>query len=273
MGLLAGLKEGNQHNDVNLVLDDGELEASKFVLSLRSEYFSKMFDKHSGFKENQARDVKISCKKVVMEKIVIHLYGGAVTVDGLNFNEVVELLHMLNLMVLEDAFKLAEKNFVNELESDRYPLEECIDAMNFVFSTQLNDTFLGLLGYIWRNIDVVMREHQDYIVKFSPDILKAYFKDRDMFFDDSDFFVSTLEFLTKWEEIHNPTGGFKATFKEEISMVDLKMFKIEELLGCVRKSKLFNDEDIDAAVLEVHRRDMMTRNRYDDDYSDYSSLV
>ena len=57
--LLKGLKDGSQHNDVKIVLEDGELEANKFVLSVRSEYFSKMFDKDGGFRENQTGDVRI----------------------------------------------------------------------------------------------------------------------------------------------------------------------------------------------------------------------
>ena len=31
--LLKSLRDGNQYNDVKIVLDDGDLEASKFVLS------------------------------------------------------------------------------------------------------------------------------------------------------------------------------------------------------------------------------------------------
>ena len=91
--------------------------------------------------------------------------------------------------------------------------------------------------------------------------------------DDNSSFFTTVDEVVSSTFIGPPSlfdVEFKATFKEEISMVDLKVFKIEELLGCVRKSKLFNDEDIDAAVLDVHRRHMLTRARYDDDYSDYS---
>ena len=93
--LLKSLRDGNQYNDVKIVLDDGDLEASKFVLSSRSEYFYKMFDKSHKFQENLQRDVKVSCKKVVMEQILTYLYGGEISIDGLSLIDAVELLDML----------------------------------------------------------------------------------------------------------------------------------------------------------------------------------
>ena len=48
---------------------------------------------------------------------------------------------------------------------------------------------------------------------------------------------------------------FKTVLKDEIRLVDLTTFEVEDLLGYVKKSKLFKDEDIDAAILKIHERE------------------
>ena len=274
--LLKGLKDGSQHNDVKIVLEDGELEANKFVLSVRSEYFSKMFDKDGGFRENQTGDVRISCKKVVMEKILAYLYGGEVSIDGLDLLEVVQFLDMLRLMMLDDAFKCVENDFQEKLKSDTYPLEVCLNSVSVVLTNKLHKTFLDLMGFIWKNIETVTEEHQEYIEKLPRKILKSYFTERKMFprCDDENsrkHFISAIVFFTIWEEVFNPVGGFKVAFKEEFELVDLTVFNIKDLLGCVKSSKIFSDEKIDAAVVKIHEKEKRCAryHGYDSDNSDY----
>ena len=36
--------DSGEHNDVEIVLDDGVIKASKLILSSRSEYFERMFN-------------------------------------------------------------------------------------------------------------------------------------------------------------------------------------------------------------------------------------
>ena len=63
--LLNSFKDDHPHKDVKIILDDGKIEASKFVLAARSEYFKKMFD-DDRFKESQENAVSVPCKKIVM---------------------------------------------------------------------------------------------------------------------------------------------------------------------------------------------------------------
>ena len=97
--LLKGLQNNHPHNDVKIILDDGEIEASKFVLAARSEYFKKMFNDAHRFKESQENAVTIPYKRIVMNKVIEYLY-----VDGLALVEVFEYLDLLRLMMLEEAF-------------------------------------------------------------------------------------------------------------------------------------------------------------------------
>ena len=42
-----------EHNDVLIKVDDGQVAANKFMLSVRSTYFAAMFSKSSNFKEEK----------------------------------------------------------------------------------------------------------------------------------------------------------------------------------------------------------------------------
>ena len=64
--LLNSFKNDHPHKDVKIILDDGEIEASKFVLAARSDYFEKMFNRDHQFKEIQENAVTVPSKKIVM---------------------------------------------------------------------------------------------------------------------------------------------------------------------------------------------------------------
>ena len=64
--LLNSFKNDHPHKDVKIILDDGEIKASKLILAKRSEYFTKMFDDDHRFKESQENAVSVPCKKIVM---------------------------------------------------------------------------------------------------------------------------------------------------------------------------------------------------------------
>merc|ERR1712126_20075 len=213
----------------------------------------------SGFKENQARDVKISCKKVVMEKILGYLYGGEVTLDGLSLKEAVELLDMLRQMVLEDAFKLAESELIEKIKYEDFNLADCLNTVDFVFAIKLQRTFFSLMDYIWSHLHIVSEEHGEHVVD------KSFLEKFASYFSDGEFkpnyeslgplhIIHELNFFSRCQERHgNPS--LKAILQQKIQSVDLKTFEVEELLGCIKKSKLFKDEDIDAAVLQIHERE------------------
>ena len=44
-----------EHNDVDIILEDGVIRACKLVLSSRLEYFQKMFSKKSQFQEQKKK--------------------------------------------------------------------------------------------------------------------------------------------------------------------------------------------------------------------------
>ena len=92
--------DNGEHNDVDIILEDGVIRASKLILASRLEYFEKAFDKKSQFQEQKENTVKFPCKKVVMRKILEHLYGGKLDFSGLSYVEIIELEEMLRFLLL-----------------------------------------------------------------------------------------------------------------------------------------------------------------------------
>ena len=131
------LAEGHQHNDVKIILDDGEVHVNKFLMSVGSEYFSAMFNDQSKFEESDGT-VKVACKKIVMEKLVKLVYGGNLDIKGLKLLEVVELLEMLRMTLMEGAFKFLEKKildeFISVLKIENY---EMFNEVSVVLKTAL----------------------------------------------------------------------------------------------------------------------------------------
>ena len=70
-----------EHNDVEIDLEDGVIKASKLILSSRSEYFERMFNKNSQFREQRQGSVKFHCKKLNMRE---SLYSGNLDVSNCN---------------------------------------------------------------------------------------------------------------------------------------------------------------------------------------------
>ena len=98
-------------NDVKIVLQDGEIMANKDIISARCEYFATMFsNKEVKFIEGETNSVDLSfCRKVVMEKIISFLFIGDVELHDLSFAHLMDLMHMSNMMLLEDLFADTQK--------------------------------------------------------------------------------------------------------------------------------------------------------------------
>ena len=108
--VMEDLLKCEEHLDVTIVCDDGEVKASKFILTARSEYFATMF-KSDNFKESSGK-VLMPCKKIVMDKVIEFLYGGIFYHSQMPAIEVLLLLDMFRLMMLEDAFTILEEYFI-----------------------------------------------------------------------------------------------------------------------------------------------------------------
>ena len=110
---MEDLLKYDDHSDVTIVLEDGEIKSNKFILSARSAYFDSMF-KGDNFKESDGR-VTIPCKKVIMEKVIQYIYGDIFDHSLLSHVEKLELLDIFRMMMLQDAFATLEKYFIQNI--------------------------------------------------------------------------------------------------------------------------------------------------------------
>ena len=104
--ILAMITSGTS-NDVNILLEDGEILANKDVLCARSDYFATMF---SNNKDNQVKFVEgetnkvnmVHCTKVIMQKIINYLFSGDMSIHDLNLPDIVKMMNMTSMMMLDD---------------------------------------------------------------------------------------------------------------------------------------------------------------------------
>ena len=92
--ILAMITSGTS-NDVNILLEDGEILANKDVLCARSDYFSTMFRNNNqvSFVEGETNMVDMGhCNKVVMEKIIKYLFSGDMILHDLCLPDLVKMV-------------------------------------------------------------------------------------------------------------------------------------------------------------------------------------
>ena len=148
--LLNIFKNDHPHKDVKIILDDGEIEASKFVLAARSEYFKKMFNDDHQFKESQENAVTIPCKQIVINKVIEYLYGGGdINIDGLAMVEIFEYLDLLRLMMLEEAFDIVDRDLLVS-KFDSYPPLDYLPALEFAMYHEIDQHDYQIMHIIFK---------------------------------------------------------------------------------------------------------------------------
>ena len=160
---LIGSIDSDEHNDVDIVLEDGVIKANKLILSRRSEYFQKMFNKNSHFQEQKESSVQLPCKKLIMKKIFEHLYGGNLAVSGLTCTEMIELLNMLRYLLLQDAHRALENYLRDQLKTGKIPVKESLDAVETAHSFKLELATDLLVDHISLNLDILLSDHTEII--------------------------------------------------------------------------------------------------------------
>ena len=266
-----------EHNDVDIILEDGMISASKLILSSRSEYFQKMFNKNSQFEEQRSSSVNFPCKKVIMQKILEHLYGGNLVVSGLTCLEMIELLNMLRLLLLEETFISYEDYLVEQLCAKNVPINECLDAVEMANSLKFETITNNLLGRITSAFGLLLYCKSEDLEKLSVEIvvkmMSGIFISERSYAKPPEIQMQNLKFFHLWLSKNRNllTEGQK---KEIILGFDLSKFSVKQLLSEVRNTRFFNDVDIFAAVNIVHDKVREELNEVRSDYDEmYNSNV
>ena len=106
--LLDSLKK-EEFSDIKIEALDGEVKANKTILSIRSEYFSRMLSPNNNFRESSNGRVKLPYPKVVVEKVVTYLYSGEMDCDDMELGPLLDLMELLKMMNLTEEVKQVER--------------------------------------------------------------------------------------------------------------------------------------------------------------------
>jgi len=251
--------DNGEHNDVDIILDDGVIRASKLILSSRSEYFQKMFDKKSQFVKQKQNSVKFFCKKHLMMKILTHIYGGDLLVSDLTCLEIVEMQDILRLLLLEDASHVLKRHVKEKFMKLEFSIRECFDAVEIAHSLKLENMRKKLLLYLIIFMDDLVNDYIEDIEALSAEIILNIFaiihkRESSLKFQVISTHykeISKLKFIQIWAESN--TEDLTEELKQTIfQCFDLTKFSVGQLLGDVRNSKLFSDEEVFEAVKTVN---------------------
>ena len=195
-------------------------------------------------------------KKIVMNKVIEYLYGGELNIDGLAMVEVYECMDLLRMMLLDDAYLDLETKLLDHLNS--FPPLEYLPALVFTMSHEIYPHDQHIMHIILKDptIKATILNHPEEIRKLPKSIVFLVLKFLDIFKDSAseiDKFRFFKIWIDAWIIMDDQNEDAKWARKIARKKLELIHFRIEDLLGEVKKSKLFNDADIDNAVIEVSR--------------------
>ena len=191
-----------------------------------------------------------------MNKVIEYLYGGELNIDGLAMVEVYECMDLLRMMLLDDAYLDLETKLLDHLNS--FPPLEYLPALVFTMSHEIYPHDQHIMHIILKDptIKATILNHPEEIRKLPKSIVFLVLKFLDIFKDSAseiDKFRFFKIWIDAWIIMDDQNEDAKWARKIARKKLELIHFRIEDLLGEVKKSKLFNDADIDNAVIEVSR--------------------
>ena len=264
------LKSGKMTSSIRIVLEDGEIDANKDVLSARCEYFATMFSNENGIKfiEGETSSVDMShCSKVVMEKIIDYLFSGEMRINDLNLDQLLKLMNMASLMLLDDVFVNVENfiigwlpdsgvncAFLPELVSglmlaEQFKLDAVKDLIKFELHKSLKD-----IPHISDVVEDSLSPFKFLPYSLMKDILlyeKEEFRKIRIIKDSTPSTRQKFDVFVFWLSENDCSEEEK---KEIVDSFNFDDFTAEELLTEVRLSGLYSISIICSKALEILRK-------------------
>ena len=249
-------------NDVNIVLEDGEIRANKDVLSARSDYFATMFsNKDYKFIEGETNTVNMNfCKMVIMEKIIHYLFSGDMSFHNLSLPLLVETMNVSSMMMLDELL-LSIKELVLRLVPDsgvncgflpdlveglmlaeQFKLEAIKDAI-------VKELFLSLADI--PNVPEVVQNHEVFFMLPANLMIEVFLADEcGEDFEEVPTTKQKFDAFVFWYS-KNKLNCSDQDRRDITNSFNFKAFTGEELLTDVRKSGLYSVKKIDMRVLDI----------------------
>ena len=266
--LLRLLEQGSPNNNVKIQLKEGEIEASKEILTVRSVYFATMFSNNK-FIEGETSSVDMShCSKAVMEKIIKFLFSAAATFRDLNFLQLLELSHIAEMMLLTKLKVKVDEYLYSYLSTrprDEYLQLDIIRGrgkdvkflLNLIFGLKLayeyNLSSIGesIMQWLHLNLEVIPNDIAcaEAFKSLPFNLIRGIF-----LYEATASCVPTtkqrFDAFMVWLSKNEVTQEDKIEIVESLSFED---FTVEELMISVRDSDLYPGTKIDERVLELYK--------------------
>ena len=232
--------------DVKIVASDGDIPANKAILSIRSQYFRSMFSDNNNFVESQTGIVKMSYSKSVLEKVVCYLYTGKINCeDLLLISQLLELLELLDMTNLPEGFGVVEKFTVNKIKRGDFSLPDCLRALGHSSRLGFETVGLALLNHLVRNFRHFSQE--EAVGTLSRDLIaKLLHMGEEMGYDPT---IHRFRTLVNWLSFN----GEADTKEDLLKLFNLKNFTVKELATDVRKSELYEKDQIIERMEELYQ--------------------
>ena len=245
-------------NDVKIILQDGEIMANKDIISARCEYFATMFSNNEvKFIEGETNSVDMSfCRKVVMEKIIAFLYIGDVELHDLSLAHLMELMHMSDMMLLEDLVADTEKfmlGFLPDSGVNYGSIPELVEGLMLAEQFKLETIKDALLLELFLSLKDIPHipevvENCEAFKCLPVSLLKAILLHddaRERTVGDSKERLNAFVFWLSENECSEEDRW------EITDSFNFEEFTADELLTDVRKSGLYSIEKIDTRLKEL----------------------
>ena len=230
--------------DIRIVSSDGEIPASKAILSIRSEYFCRMFSPDNNFVESSTGRCKLPYPRAVVIKVITYLYSGKLDVGDLALAQLLDLLELLNLMNLTQEFKEVESFAILKIEHFKLSFSECLknlDKCSKMRMETLGETLVNHLGsghHHWFQLKEIGVLSETMMVRLLQES-----KSRS-----SSAIIWRFQTFVTWLS----ANSMNADKKDEIlETFDFKLFTVRELASVVRTSGLYSSDKIIARMEEI----------------------
>jgi len=243
--LLSTLSSNHQCNDVTIKLSDGEIEASKMILSARSKYFSKMFDSNN-FREADGTVSMPQYKTKIMKRVLEYLYGGDVHFADFSLLEAVELLDLLRMLMLSEEFEAMKDDITGILEGGIECRDDEVKSyladISEIERYKIKDVLDGILFTIRNYSEFILCNCTDEIGTMSFEVLKillGYFTNN----------MDRFQLMKIWYGSHPEEHALIEQVKK---FVILQKINAEDLMGKVRESNVFTSDELLDALYKKH---------------------
>ena len=108
-------------NDVVIILDDGQVEANKDLLSVRSDYFARSFN-NPKFLESQSKSITMKgCTEAAMKALVNYIYTGEMDLEELSLPTLLIVMNFSRQILIEhDLYNGIETFLKIRLDKDSF---------------------------------------------------------------------------------------------------------------------------------------------------------